>query len=190
MTKKLPHRRRREKKTDYHRRLKLLKSGEKRLVVRKHHNNTRVQIIEFDGKGDRTLVEADGEQLRGFGWKGHCGNLPAAYLIGYILGKKALGEKISRAVLDLGLHESTKGNRIYAAAKGVMDAGVDVPVGESVLPDEERIEGKNIEEYASEMNDSDKKKHFSKIMERGLDPGKISNHFNEIKEKIEKKLGE
>jgi large subunit ribosomal protein L18 len=57
----------------------------------------------------------------------------------------ALG--ISEGIADIGLHASTKGNRIYAAVKGVVDAGVDVPHSPEIFPAEERISGKHIKEY-------------------------------------------
>ena len=84
--------------------------------------------------------------LRKLGWKHHCGNIPAAYLAGLLLGKKALEKKINDAVLDMGLQTSTKGNRIYAFLKGVLDAGINVPHSPEVLPDENRIKGSHISE--------------------------------------------
>src|SRR3989338_11379094 len=75
-------RRRREKKTDYVQRLALLKSGKPRLVVRRAGNNFRVQIIDFTPEGDKTLVEVASSMLKKYGWKGHCGSMPAAYLTG------------------------------------------------------------------------------------------------------------
>ena len=57
----------------------------------------------------------------------------------------ALG--ISEGIADIGLHSSTRGNRIYAAIKGVVDAGVDVPHGSEILPEEERISGQHIKDY-------------------------------------------
>lgn len=183
----MPHRRRREKKTDYDQRLKLLKSGKLRLVVRKHSRNTVAQIISWSEEGDRTLVQAEAQDLRKYGWKGHCGNLPAAYLTGYLLGGRAKGEGIERAILDVGLQDRTKGNRIYAVVKGARDGGLTVPAGESVLPSEDRIEGKHIEEYAAKVNDRGKR--FSNLTERGLDPELISDHFKQIKDKIKEEFG-
>jgi len=190
MSDKVPHRRRREKKTDFKQRLKLLKSGKPRLVIRKSSKNIITQLVERSEDGDETLIEAEARELDGKNWKGHTGNISAAYLTGYLLGKRALEEGIEEAVADIGLQESTKGNRIYAAIKGVRNSGIEVPAGEELLPSEERIKGEHIENYASDMNKSDKKKEFSKLIDRGLDPENVSENFEKVKNKIDKESGE
>jgi large subunit ribosomal protein L18 len=42
------------------------------------------------------------------------------------------------------LQISTKGSRIYAALKGVLDSGIKVPYSEEILPSEDRIKGRHI----------------------------------------------
>jgi len=163
---RLPFRRRREQKTDYNSRLKLLKSGLPMLVVRRGNDNIHIQIVQWNKDGDKTLAEEISRNLRKVGWKGHCGNLPAAYLTGMLLGKKALKAGVNEAVLNLGLQLSTKGNALYAAAKGVRDAGVDVPVDEEILPDDERVSGKHIASYVKGAEN-------------------IVKNFEEVKKKIE-----
>ena len=138
---KMPFRRRREGKTNYKKRLKLLLSKKPRLVVRKSLKYIRAQIVEFDKKGDKTLASAFSRELKKLGWKYACDNLPAAYLTGLLIGKRALEKGISEAVLDMGLYPSTKGSRIYACVKGALDAGLKIPCSEDVLPSEERIKG-------------------------------------------------
>ena len=45
---------------------------------------------------------------------------------------------------------SASGNRVFAALKGMVDAGLEIPHGDSVLPEEDRINGAHIDEsYAS-----------------------------------------
>ena len=39
----------------------------------------------------------------------------------------------------------TKGSRIFASLKGILDAGIDIPHNEEVLPSEERIKGEHID---------------------------------------------
>jgi large subunit ribosomal protein L18 len=146
-TYKMPFRRRREGKTDYKKRLKLLLSKKPRLVVRKSLKYIRAHIVEFDKKGDRTLAFAFSKELKKFGWNYACDNLPASYLTGLLIGKRALEKGIKEAVLDLGLSPSTKGSRIYACVKGALDAGLKVKVSEKVLPSEERIRGLHIASY-------------------------------------------
>jgi large subunit ribosomal protein L18 len=144
---KMPFKRRRLYKTDYKKRLKLLLSKKPRLVVRRSLKYISAQIIEFSPKGDKTLVQASSKELKKLGWEFSCDNLPASYLTGLLIGKKALEKGIKEAVLDSGLYASTKGNRIYAVVKGARDAGLEVPVDESVLPSEERVKGLHISTY-------------------------------------------
>ena len=91
---RLPHKRRRQKKTDYKLRLSLLKSGICRLVVRKSNSYILGQIIKYEKNGDKTIISVHSKALKKLGWKNSCGNLPAAYLTGLILGKKAKENKI------------------------------------------------------------------------------------------------
>jgi large subunit ribosomal protein L18 len=142
----MPFKRRREGKTDYKRRLKLLTSKKPRLVVRKSLKYLTASIVEFSETGDKILTTASSKELKKMNWKFATDNLPAAYLTGLILGKKAAKINIKEVILDSGLHPSTKGNRIYALVKGVLDSGIKVPVSEEVFPSEDRIKGKHINE--------------------------------------------
>ena len=40
---------------------------------------------------------------------------------------------------------STRGGRVYAALKGMSDAGLDIPHSEDVYPDEDRLNGAHID---------------------------------------------
>ncbi len=98
-------------------------------------------------KGDKTLLTVNSRELQSFGYTYSKSNIPAAYLTGLLFGKKMLALGIDEAIADIGLHASTKGNRIYSAIKGIADAGVNVPHGEEILPDEKRIRGEHIKKY-------------------------------------------
>jgi large subunit ribosomal protein L18 len=139
----MPFKRRRENKTNYRKRLALLKSKKTRLVIRRSLSNISVQFINFVPSGDQTIAEANSTELKKLGWI-RTGNVPASYLTGLLAGKKAKNKKIEEAVLDLGLQISTKGSRIYAALKGVLDSGIKVPCSEEILPSEDRIKGRHI----------------------------------------------
>ena len=154
----MQHKRRRNLKTNYKKRLALIKSEKARLVIRKRLNNISVQFINFDSKGDKTIACAFSTELKKLGWKFSLGNIPSAYLTGLLAGNKAKG-KIKEAVLDIGLQTSIKGSRIYSALKGVLDSGVNVNHSENILPSEDRIKGLHISED-------------------------VSRNFEEVKEKI------
>jgi len=140
----MPFKRRRLGKTDYNKRLRLLLSKKPRLVVRKSLNYIRAQIVDFDKIGDKTLASASSQELKKMGWKFATDNIPASYLTGLLIGKKALEKGIKEAVLDIGPNPSTKGSRLYATAKGAIDSGLNIPVGKEIMPDEGRIKGLHI----------------------------------------------
>lgn len=158
----VPFRRKREGKTDYKKRMKLLASKKPRLVVRKSLKNFSAQIIEYDPKGDKVVVSAHSRELIKLGWKGYRRNVPAAYLVGLLCGAKAKAKGIKEAVLDIGLYPSVKGSVLYAALKGVLDAGIEVPHDESVLPPEERLIG------AHTKNPEQSKKNYEEVKEKIL----------------------
>jgi len=155
---KLPHKRRRKKKTDYKLRLSLLKSGKERLVIRRSNKNIMGQIIKYERDGDKTVTSAHSNMLKKFGWKRSCGNIPAAYLTGLLLGKKAQKEGVKKAVIDIGLQINSPGSRIYSFLKGALDAGLDVNHSKEIIPKEERIKGKHMDEKVEKDFESTKKK--------------------------------
>ncbi|RLE54251.1 MAG: 50S ribosomal protein L18 [Thermoprotei archaeon] len=195
---KVPFRRRREGLTNYYKRRKYILSGKPRLVIRKTLNHMIVQVIAAKPEGDITLVSAHTRELvRDFGWKANCGNTPAAYLAGLLAGYKALLKGIKEAIIDIGLHRPIKGSRVFAALKGALDAGLHVPHSEEILPDEDRVRGVHIAEYARMLAEKDPERYrrqFSKYLENGLRPEDLPKHFEEvlsrIKEKYEKLLAE
>jgi len=143
----VPFRRRREGKTNYRRRLKLLFSKKPRLSVRRSNRNLIMQLIMAGDEGDLTLVSASSADLKKYGYEAGTGNTPAAYLTGLLFGKKAVSNGYSEAVLDMGLQSSTTGSRIYGALKGAIDGGIDIPYSEDVLPGKDRISGAHISNF-------------------------------------------
>ncbi|HHT19010.1 MAG: 50S ribosomal protein L18 [Euryarchaeota archaeon] len=185
---KVALRRRREGKTDYGARLKLIALDKHRLVVRVTGNHTTAQIVDVELSGDQTVVSAHSQELKNMGWLASGKNTSAAYLTGYLCGKKAVKEGINAAVMDIGLQSSTKGSRVYAVLKGAIDAGLEIPYKDVVLPDEDRVKGEHIVQYAKSLDKADMEKKFSQYLEKGLSPLEIPDHFQTIKEKIEKEV--
>lgn len=138
-------RRQRQGRTDYRKRLKLLKSRKVRLVVRKSIKNTRVQFVEYHAEGDVVLAQAVSDELqKQYGWKQSTATTPAAYLTGFLAGTKAKQQKISDVVLDIGRYVPAKGSKLFAVVKGVLDAGVSCPHDDAMLPSEDRLMGKHL----------------------------------------------
>lgn len=184
-------RRRREGKTDYHLRKKLISSRKHRLVVRRSINNITLQLIESTIEGDRVLVQANTQELKDFGWKAGTGNLPSAYLAGFLIGKRAVTKDLKYAILDINRYKLTKENRLFAAMKGSIDGGLEIPHDEKVLPKVNRINGSHIAKHAELLQKEDPAKYqsyFSKYISSGVSPEKLVEHFNEVKEAIAKKV--
>ncbi|MBW2996890.1 50S ribosomal protein L18 [Candidatus Woesearchaeota archaeon] len=182
----VPYRRKRESKTNYKKRLALLKSGQNRLVIRKSLNTITAQIVNYHPDGDRVVVSATSTELGKLGWKMHKANLPSAYLTGLLLGIKAKKSKVSKAVLDLGLQIPIKGGKLFAALKGTVDAGMDISHYEDALPSEDRVSGKHIAEYAAAIKPDQQiyARQFSKYLKENVNPEDAGRMFEETKKKI------
>lgn len=151
-------RRRREGKTDFRRRRNMLRTELPRAVVRNTLRYTIVQFVTYDPKGDLILAAATTKELAKFGWKGATGNTTSAYLAGYLAGKRALSKEVDEAILDIGLASPAKGSKVFAALKGMVDAGVEIPHDEEALPSEERIKGAHLKTPPGELFDAVVKK--------------------------------
>lgn len=138
-------RRRREGKTDYRKRLNLLRSRKIRIVVRKSLNNTQVQFVEYKEEGDNIIASAKSNELNKYNWKFSTSTTPAAYLTGLLAGKRAVDKGISECVLDIGRHPPVTGSKLFASLKGVVDAGINCPFSEEKLPNEDRLMGKHLD---------------------------------------------
>lgn len=133
-TYQVPFRRRKSGRTDYRKRLALVKSGKTRMVVRKSNRNVTVQFVDFSEKGDLTRLTVTGKTLeKAFGWPSKR-NIWTAYLTGLYAGKLAMEKGIKEFVFDMGMNVSTKGNLLFAALKGAADAGLKTNFKEEVVP--------------------------------------------------------
>ena len=135
-------------RTNYRKRLALLKSNTPRLIVRKTLTSIILQVANFEEIGDKVLLTVTSKKLKSLGWKNSCKNIPAAYLTGLLIGKMALAGSISKVTPDIGMQSVTNGGKIFAAIKGAKDAGLDIQIADSVLPSSEAISGAHIANYA------------------------------------------
>lgn len=179
-------RRKRQGRTNYRKRLKILLSNKLRLVVRKSLKNFQASVIEYDQKGDRILFMVSSNTLSKLGWSYESANLPSAYLVGLLAGKEAIKKGIHEVILDIGFNKSTKGSSLYAALAGAIDAGLKIPFDPEVLPPKDRIAGEHIAKYAHSLKNNAQKynRQFSNYIKKGLNPEDIARHFNEVKNKI------
>lgn len=179
-------RRKRQGKTNYKKRLKLLLSNKPRIVVRLSLNKTYVQIIEYHPKGDIVIVSSNSCELEKYGWIFSKTNIPAAYLTGFLAGNKAISKNIKDAILDLGFKTPKKGSKIFACLKGAIDAGLNVPYSKEILPSEDRIKGKHIIDFYnnSAKSKDNYKNQFSDYTKKKLELSKMPKMIEEIKNKI------
>ena len=158
-------RRRRENKTDYLKRLKLLKSGSPRIVFRKTNKYLIVQYVTSEETKDKIEIGMTSKKLINYGWPkdfgGSLKSLPASYLIGLLIGKEILKNKKETPIVDFGMIRIKSKSKVHAFLKGLVDSGIKLKHKKENFPNDERISGKHL------------KKDFS-------------NMFNEIKSKIER----
>jgi len=119
-----------------------LKSGKPRLVIRKSNKYITAQIVESSMSKDKVRAKASSKDLLEIGWtkelSGSLKSLQAAYLTGFLLGKKLKGKE-EQLILDQGLNRNVHGSRIYALVKGALDSGVDIIHDEKILPKDDRL---------------------------------------------------
>ncbi len=135
-------RRVRQEKTNYKKRTAMLMSKFDFITVHISNENTQVQIHKPELSGDKVIASAHSRYLISKGWKGSRKNMPAAYLTGYLAGKKAIGKGAKKAIMYSGTRKYTQ--RMAAALKGVSDAGLEVSSDPETLPSEERIKGEHL----------------------------------------------
>lgn len=152
-------RRRREGKTDYRKRLGLLRSHKTRMVVRKTNNQTIVQFVKYKESGDNIIAQAVSNELKNnFNWKYSTSNTPSAYVTGFLAANRAIDEGVKESVLDIGRQRPVKGSKVFASLKGALDAGITILHDEKKIPSEDRILGKHIDEKIATEVDTIKKK--------------------------------
>ena len=180
-------RRRREGVTDYRSRKRAITSQKPLLVVRISNRNVTTQFVKPTVKGDVVLSTSHSKELVKLGWHGSAKSTPACYLLGLLAGKKALAAGGKEAVAYNGVLPFIRGSRVAALLKGVVDSGVQVPVGEEAFPDADRLNGKSIADYATKLAGEDRdaySKSFSALLKGGFRPEAYPAEFERMKATI------
>jgi large subunit ribosomal protein L18 len=159
----VPFSRKRKHKTDYKKRLALLKSKLPRAVVRLSNNLVRIQIIDYRREGDITLVSVTSNNLKKLGWNYNLKNTPSVYLTALLMSENAKSKGIKKIIFDTGIKNYSAKSKIFAALKAIVDSGIECSYNEKAFPTQDRITGKAIEPILGK---------------------KISNDFENIKNKI------
>lgn len=180
----MPFKRRGAGRTNYVKRLAMLKSEAPRAVIRKSTNHMMVQFVKSEAGKDKVVAAGFTKELNEFKYAGHGGNIPAAYLAGYLAGKRyAKGNKES-VIVDFGVQTKVLGSRLFAAVKGLQDAGVDVKVDADALPKEDRVMGKHIENFAKHASSKTNRHQFTSYSKAKIDPSTMSKLVEDAKKNI------
>jgi large subunit ribosomal protein L18 len=153
--------RRKQSKTDYLKRIKLLKSRKPRLVFRKTNKYIIAQYIISKEARDSVKIGINSKILLKYGWPkekvGSLKSLSASYLIGYLMGKRILKDKLEEPIIDFGMIRTIHKTKVFAFLKGLVDSGLNIKYKEETFPKEERIMKKdiNINEIKSKIDNNE-----------------------------------
>jgi large subunit ribosomal protein L18 len=172
-------------KTNYRKRQALLVSKRDFVTIKITNQNVIAQVLKPEIRGDIVRVSTHSRELRRYGWKGSLNSLPACFLVGLVLGRKALEKGVDKAILYIGNKPFT--SRIAACMKGIVQAGINIPISSESYPTEHRLNGQHIAEYALKIKAGDINKYnryFSSLLREGLVPENYHSHVEEITARI------
>jgi len=198
-----------------------------RFVVRITNRDVICQIAYAKIQGDVILAAAYSHELPRYGMPVGLTNYPACYATGLLLARRLLkklnldehytgkeevdgeiynveevvdGPKPFKALLDVGLARTSTGARIFAALKGAVDGGLNIPHNEKRFrgydPDQKEYDaeeargfilGEHIKDYMDEMQEEDPDKYakcFSKYAENDIEPDDLEDKYLEVHEAI------
>jgi len=227
------YKRRREGKTDYRARRRLVAQDKNkynarkfRLVVRFTNKDIIAQIVFSEISGDKVMRCAYAHELPRYGLDIGLTNYAAAYCVGLLVARRHLkalnmdelykgkltvdGEQYNviteeieedqrnpfKAILDVGLVATTTGARVFAAMKGAVDGGLNVPhkVNRLAGYDSESksfkadilrkyIFGGHVADYMrllSEDNEAKYKKQFARYIAKGLNADSLEGLYTKV----------
>ncbi|KAI9845176.1 MAG: 60S ribosomal protein L5 [Sclerophora amabilis] len=133
-----------------------------RLVVRFTNRDIVCQIVTSEISGDKVFCAAYSHELKRYGVSHGLTNWAAAYATGLLLSRRALkklgldedfpgveepdgeyklteaaeesGRRPFKCFLDVGLHRTSTGARVFGAMKGASDGGIYIPHSENRFP--------------------------------------------------------
>jgi large subunit ribosomal protein L5e len=219
--------RRREGKTDYYARKRLIVQDKNkyntpkyRLIVRLSNRDITAQIAYSRIEGDKIVGAAYSHELPKYGVKVGLTNYAAAYCTGLLLARRLLkklgldslyegttdvtgdeynveaaedGPGAFRCYLDVGLNRTSTGARVFAAMKGAVDGGLNIPHSTKRFPgyDAEsksfnaevhrsHIFGLHVSEYMKSLEEEDPeafKRQFSQYIKLGINADQIEGIY-------------
>jgi len=196
-----------------------------RLVVRFTNRDIICQLVTAELTGDKVFCAAYAHELKRYGISNGLTNWSAAYATGLLLARRALkkldldetftgveeadGEyKLTEAAgedgeerrpfkcfLDVGLHRTSTGARVFGAMKGASDGGLYIPHNEKRFPgyDQESKEldadtmrkyifGGHVAEYMETLADDDEERYksqFNKYIDADMEADGLEEMYSE-----------
>lgn len=185
-----------------------------RLVVRFTNTDVICQIIYSKIEGDYVLSSAYAHELPDYGVKVGLTNYAAAYCTGLLCARRVLatlgidktefndedGPRPFKAFLDVGLRRTSTGAKVFAAMKGAVDGGLNVPHNEKRFPgynkEKETLDGEvlrkhifggHVADYMRQLKEEDEeayKKQFSRFIKHGVTADNIEELYKTAHEAI------
>ncbi|MDE1845776.1 MAG: 50S ribosomal protein L18 [Candidatus Micrarchaeota archaeon] len=181
----LKFRRRQESKTNYAKRLALVKGNIERVVVRKSNRRVMGQIVRYAEKGDVVLYSADSNELKALGWPSR-GNRSTSYLTGMLLVSKiSEADRKKEYILDIGLSSPVLNSIPFVFAKGCIDGGLKLRGNFEI--EEKVYNGSMLAEYAKTLKEKEHKlyeRQFGEYIKEKVNVESIPKLFVDAKEKI------
>lgn len=114
----------------------------------------------------------------------------------YVAGVEEADRKPFRAFLDVGIKNTTTGSRVFAAMKGAVDGGMDIPHSNKRFPGYTRdtkqydaevlkghIMGEHVADYMREMEEDDEEnyaKHFAKYVSEDKEADDLEEMYEKV----------
>lgn len=172
------------------------------------------QVIYAKVQGDFVLASAYAHELPRYGVKVGLTNYAAAYCTGLLCARRVLtnlgldktefddeeGPQAFKAFLDVGLRRTSTGAKVFAAMKGAVDGGLNIPHGEKRFPgfDKEKdnldgevlrkhIFGGHVADYMRDLKEEDEEryqKQFSQYIKAGISADDLQGMYEKAHEAI------
>jgi len=140
--------RKKQHKTDYGKRFKLLKSKSPRIVFRKTNKYLNAQYVESKNAQDKIIFGKNSKELLKYGWPenavGSLKSTSACYLTGYSTGKEISDKGLKNPIIDFGMRRVLHKSGVYAFLKGLIDSGIKIECKKEAFPEESRIKGEHL----------------------------------------------
>lgn len=191
-----------------------------RFIVRYTNKDIICQVACAKIEGDKIIAAAYAHELPRYGITLGLTNYPAAYCTGLLLARRLLrklgldeqypgvtdvtgeeyhpegagdGPRAFKAYLDVGLHRTTTGARLFGALKGAVDGGMNIPHSTRRFPGydvegkkynaeahRDRIFGKHVADYMSKLQEEDPEayeRQFSRYIKADITPDSLEEMY-------------